>query len=48
MTISGIGTPKVVLKNISADYPKERFERLEQDNEESTRELGAGEGEERI
>lgn len=31
MTISGIGTPKVVLENISADYPKERFERLEQD-----------------
>ena len=31
MTISGIGTPKGVLENISADYPKERFERLEQD-----------------
>lgn len=31
MTISGIGTPKGVLENISADYPRERFERLEQD-----------------
>ena len=31
MAISGIGTPKVVLENISADYPKERFERLEHD-----------------